>query len=166
MTDLRLGQTFTDNFQAVTLDLLQAPSGLIDETRELETAAIVALGTDARADVDDELPGMDSDDRRGWWADTDAEEIWGAWPIGSRLWLLERVKITGAAAKQGATLARAEGYVREALQPFLENGIASKLSVTATRNGLGRIDVTAIIYRGPLAEIELRFQSLWSEISA
>ncbi len=166
MTDLRLAQTVTDDFQAVTLDLLQMSSGLPDETRELETAVIVALGTDARANADDELPVIAVDDRRGWWGDLDAEEIWSAWPIGSRLWLLERAKITGAAARQGATLARAESYVREALQPFVDSGIASKLSVVAARTALGKIEVAVIIYRGPLAEIALKFQPLWSEIAA
>lgn len=162
MTDLRLVQIRTPF--AITFDLLQKPGGLIDETQELATAVVVALGTDRRANADDILPDIASDDRRGWWGDQDAERIWGGWPIGSRLWLLERAKITGAGARQGATLARAEAYTREALMPFVTNKIATHIDVTAERTELDRIDVRATIYRGPLPAIELQYQTLWSEL--
>ena len=57
---------------------------------------------------DDVLPQLtapgDEPDLRGWWGDTDAGTIWGGWPIGTRLWLLSRAKITDSAARQGATI--------------------------------------------------------------
>jgi len=163
MADLRIQERGIGTF-AITLDLLQTPNNLIDETQALATAVVVALGTDKRAKDDDPLPDNDSDDRRGWWADTDAEKIWGGWPIGSRLWLLNRAKITDRGARAGSTLARAETYCREALKPFIDNGIASRIDLTATRNGLDRIDVNIMIYRGPLSMIQLQYQVLWSEI--
>jgi phage gp46-like protein len=165
MTDIRIQQTIKPGeYNVVTLDWLKTPVHLLDETNELQTAVILALGTDRLANPDDPLPVIGSDDRRGWWGDVDAEEIWDAWPIGARIWLLERAKITDAGYKFGATVANAEAYVREALQPFLEKKIASKMSVTAVRNGLGEIDVTAVLYRGPQPDIALQFQGLWDGI--
>lgn len=164
MTDARLVQI--NNGEAVTIDLLLTPIGDLDQTRELATALIIALGTDGRAKPDDVLPNPDDDNRRGWWGDYEAKDIWDGWPIGCRLWLLNRAKITGPKAREGATTARAEQYAREALQPFIDRKIATKLDVSATRNGLGRIDLTATLYRGPLPAIELRYATLWEEIAA
>ena len=163
MSDIRLGQTVVDRIEAVSIDWLRSPVGLVDEGEDLRSAVIVALGTDRLANVDDKLPQIDSDDRRGWWGDMDAGMIWGGWPIGSRLWLLERAKIVGSGAAEGATLARAEDYAREALQPFLERGIASRLHVVAERVGRERIDMLATLYRGPLPAVQLRYQYLWTE---
>jgi phage gp46-like protein len=163
MTDLRIQERGVGTF-AITLDLLQTPDNLIDETQALATAVIVALGTDRHANADDPLPDDYSDDRRGWWADTDAEKIWNGWTIGSRLWLLNRSKITSAASRYGATVARAESYCREALQPFITNRIASRIDVNAQRTNIERIDTDITIYRGPLSAIQLQYQVLWSEI--
>jgi phage gp46-like protein len=164
MADLRLIDIATPT--AVTFDLLQTKTGLIDETSDLATAIIVALATDGRANDDDVLPDIDSDDRRGWWGDQDAESIWAGWPIGSRLWLLERAKITGSGASNGATLTRIENYIREAIRPFITNKVASRFDVKVERFGLDRIGATITLYRGPRPTIELRFQSLWSDIKA
>jgi phage gp46-like protein len=163
MADLRVQERGVGTF-AITLDLLQTPDHLIDETQALATAVVIALGTDRRANPDDPLPDIYSDDRRGWWADTDADKIWGGWPIGSRLWLLNRAKITGIGASAGSTLARVNTYCYEAMQPFIANGMASRIDVNAQRTTLERIDVDIVIYRGPLSAIQLQYQALWSEI--
>lgn len=166
MTDIRLVQSASDPpLQAVTIDWLLTPLGTLDTEQELATAAIVALGTDRLAHPDDELPD-DSGDRRGWWGDLDAEDIWDGWPIGTRLWLLARAKITGPAARRGSTVARAEHYVREALAPLREKRIVSRIEVAAARVGLDRIEVVATLYRGPKAAVELRYQALWDGIGA
>lgn len=162
MTDIRLVQKI-DQF-AVTIDWLQTTGGLLDETQELQTAAIVALGTDHLANQDDELPDIGNDDRRGWWGDDGAEQIWGGWPIGTRLWLLARAKITDADSRQGSTVARVETYIREALHPFLAKGLASKMAVSATRSGVERIEATATLYRGPIRAVSLQYQILWDGI--
>lgn len=162
--DARLVQVVSG--EAVTLDLLLRPAGDLDTTQELATAVTVALGTDRLALPDDTLPGIDDDDRRGWWGDLNAEVIWDGWEIGTRLWLLERAKITGAAARDGSTAARAEWYVREALRPFVDRKIATHVDVVATRSGISQIDVIATMYRGPLPAIQLRFADLWSGIEA
>ncbi len=139
-------------------------TGLIDETHELETAALVALGTDKLADINEVLPDPDSEDRRGWWGDMDAEELWDGWPVGTRSWLLTRAKISDALSAEGATLERARFYTEEALRPFIEHGIASHVTVTAARTEIDRIEVLATLHRGPLADIQLRFQPLWAHI--
>lgn len=164
MVDIRVVQSPQD-LEAVTLDWALTPLGTLDDTQQLATAIIVALGTDRRANADDPLPDSKDDDRRGWWGDLDADAIWQGWPIGSRLWLLARAKITDGAARQGSTVARVETYVREALQPFVTAKVASRVIVKAERAGLSRISASATIYRGPLSAIELRFQDLWTEVT-
>jgi hypothetical protein len=39
--------------------------------------------------------------------------------------------------------------------------MCSRIDVAATRGGIDRINVLVRIYRGPLPQIELRFQDLW-----
>jgi phage gp46-like protein len=145
------------------MDWVQSPEGLSEE-EELATAVRVALGTDALASPTDVLPDPDSTDRRGWWADLDAEEIWNGWPIGCKNWLLMRAKIADANAAEGSTVMRAEQYVRAALQPFVTNRIASQFDVKAQRVGRQEIDVYVTMYRGPLAAIQLRFAYLWDQV--
>ena len=162
MPDLRLYDIVTPF--AVTFDLLQKPDNLIDETESFATAVMVALGTNRRANADDILPDANDNDRRGWWADTNAELIWNGWPIGSRLWLVDREKITDNTAGQGSTIARIDSYIREALQPFIDQQMASRIDVTVTRSALQTIVATIVIWRGPLPAIQLQFQSLWTEL--
>lgn len=164
MTDIRIIQIVDP--EAVTLDWLLSPAGDLDATHELATAATVALGTDRLALPADELPDDNDPDRRGWWGDLDAERIHDGWPIGTRLWLMARDKITGPLARRGSTIARAEEYAREALQPFVDRLIATSIDVRAERSEIGRIDLTATFYRGAQPAIALRYADLWDEIGA
>jgi len=161
MSDIRLKEY--SSLEGVTMDFLMLDTGLLDEREEMATAVRIALGTDALASFSDILPDLDSTDRRGWWGDFDAEEIWGGWPIGCKNWLLVRAKITESPAMEGSTLARARQYTLNALQPFIDKRIASQITVDAVRTELQRIEVSAKIYRGPLNEIDLRYQLLWQE---
>lgn len=167
MTDVRIVTSFnyTGDMPIITMDWLLTPMGTLDETEELATAFKVALATDGLADPDDILPGLEDDtDRKGWWADYQAAQIWNGWPIGSRLWLLKRASITDAAFRKGATIARAEQYAKEALQPFIDNHICSAIDVVATRTSKQTIVITVHAFRGPLPEIELQYQVLWADI--
>jgi phage gp46-like protein len=159
MTDIRLVETFS--LEAVTMDWLLKDNGTLDESEELATAVRVALGTDALADGDEVLPDPDSNDRRGWWGDYQAQEIWDGWPIGTKNWLLLRTKIMSTPSSEGSTLERARNYTRIALQPFLDRRVASALDVVAERVDITRIDVRVTMYRGPKSNIDLRFQLLW-----
>jgi phage gp46-like protein len=164
MSDIRYLQQLDFPAYAVSLNWLMNDLNLIEDGYDLQTAVIVALGTDALAPVTEELPDPDSTDRKGWWGDMDAEEIWGGWPVGSLLWLLRRAKIVGATAEKGSTLSRADGWTRDAMRPFVDNRIASSIAVQAVATGTDRIDVGVTIYRGPEPAIELRYADLWAEL--
>jgi phage gp46-like protein len=164
LPDIKITQnTFFPKY-SVTCDWNLLADGTLDETEALATAIIVALGTDALAGTSDILPDPDSTDRAGWWGNLDAGEIWNGWDIGTLLWLLKRDKIVGPEALQGATVTRAEYYVRAAIQPFVTRKIGSQYDVQVERVGREQINVLIRIYRGPLQEIDLRFQILWNDI--
>lgn len=131
---------------------------------ELADSVAVALGTDRLADAADELPFMDDDDRRGFWGDNEAGLIFDGWPIGTRLWLLLRTVISGPTATLDSTLGRAETYVREALRPFIDRRIATRVDVRATREEIDRILIRAVMYRGPSVLVDLRYSALWTRI--
>ena len=104
MPDVRLVQTPAFPLYDVLIDWNLLPDGTLDDTQALATAVIVALGTDALADVDEVLPDPDSSDRAGWWGDLDAQAVWGGWDIGCKLWLMRRAKIVGVEGWEGSTL--------------------------------------------------------------
>ncbi|HLH94998.1 MAG TPA: phage GP46 family protein [Xanthobacteraceae bacterium] len=173
MPDIRIVQVGQLGGQeAVTLDWIKSTTALVpsqnglDETQALVTAVTIALGTDRLADASDNLPIPGSSDRRGWWGDDSAADLWGGWPIGVRLWLMSRDKITDSTAAAGSTLAKAQAYVNECLQPFVDNKIISQFSVSLMQVNASRVDVQVTLYRGPLPEISLQYQMLWSELSA
>jgi len=153
-----------DTSDVIMSDWLQTPiTGQIVEGAALQAACFVALLSDAIADPADQLPDPNSDDRKGWWADSDAQAIWGGWPIGSRLWLLTRAKIVGSGAAAGATITRVQQYIAAALQPFVDNKICSKFTVTAQQTNSQTIIAHIKMYRGPKTAIALQFQTVWTE---
>lgn len=162
MPDIRLIEVATPDI--VTFDWLQSTSGQIDETQQFADAVLVALNTDALADESDVLPDPRSDDRRGWWGDLDAKRIWNGWPIGSKLWLLHRAKIVDGDAREGATILRVERYIRDALQPFIDQKLCSRIDVAAQQDNDMRISALITIYRGPRQAIQLQYQPLWQEL--
>jgi phage gp46-like protein len=163
-SDIRYLQQLDFPAYAVELDWLLNDQNLIVDGYDLQSAVIVALGTDMLAPVDEELPDPDATDRRGWWGDMDADEIWGGWPVGCLLWLLQRQKITGVGAKQGSTIAKADGYTRDAMRPFTQRRITSRIDVLANQEAIDRIDVGVVIYRGPEPVVELRYAELWDNL--
>jgi phage gp46-like protein len=163
MTDVRTRQRV--DLRGTFMDWLAKPDGTLDETEELATAVRIAIGTDALADLDEPLPDLDSEDRRGWWGDLDAQEIHNGWPVGSKNWLLLRAKISDPVSWEGATVVRAKAYNRAALQPFIDRKICSRIEVEAERTGKQQIDVHIAMFRGPKRIIELSFQYLWDEVT-
>ncbi|PTS90234.1 hypothetical protein DBR17_01690 [Sphingomonas sp. HMWF008] len=86
----------------------------------LRTAIVLSLFTDARARPDDVLPQAGVDPR-GWWGDfgnADPNDR-----IGSRLWLLDREKLTEA------TALRARDYCREALAWLVTDGVVRAVEI-------------------------------------
>jgi phage gp46-like protein len=164
MPDIRLVQDTRWPRYSVSVDWSLLSDGTLDDTQALATAVIVALGTDKLANEDDILPDPDSTDRAGWWGDMDAQELFDGWPIGTKLWLLKRSKIVGPEDPNGSTVARVEQYISEAIQPFVDQRMATSFEVHAARVGVERIDTLLTLYRGPKLPVELRFQILWQEL--
>jgi phage gp46-like protein len=164
MPDIRIVQnTFFPKY-SVTCDWNLLADGTLDETEALATAVIVALGTDGLAATSDVLPDPDSTDRAGWWGNLDAAEIWNGWDIGSLLWLHKRDKITPSNSIYGATTTRIEYHIRDAIQPFMDRRIGSNYDVWVERTARDQINALVRIYRGPILEVDLRYQILWEDI--
>lgn len=114
----------------------------------LETAVLISLFSDRRAEADDAIPGG-SGDRRGWWGDGWSETEGDR--IGSRLWLLAREK------ELPSVLRRAEEYAEEALHWLIDDGVARSVQVTAERYRPGVLALQVQIRR---ADGEL-WESVW-----
>lgn len=126
----------------------------------LETAVLIALMTDARADPD-EL--RDGDVNRGWAGDTfDLDADAGEAPIGSKLWLLMRSTVDDF-----ETPRRAEAFALEALQPLIDQGAVAAVTATAeadpARNRL-TLAVT-LTDRAGTTLVAKKFRLLWSELN-
>ena len=110
------------------------------------------------------LPDPNSTDRRGWWGDYQADQIWNGWPIGSKLWLLTRAKILSSAAREGSTVGRVQTYISQCIQPFVTAGICSKFAVNAWQINSEKIGARVTLYRGPKTAINLEFLAVWNEL--
>ena len=161
--DVRLVQNLRFPKYSVTIDWQLLDNGTLDETQALATAIVVALGTDALADAGEDLPDPDSTDRAGWWGNLEADTIWNAWDIGSKLWLLRRSAILPPESRQGSTVARVLAYINLCIQPFIDARVASTFDAVAVRVDKQRIDSQITIFRGPTPVIELRYAILWDE---
>lgn len=135
--------------------LSNTPASLDDEG--LETAVLLSLFTDRRADDGDVLPDAQTD-RRGYWAD--------AYPIvpgdlfGSRLWLLGRAKQTQE------TLSRIEEYTNECLAWLVEDRVASAVSASAVFTASGRVGLTVLITRPNVDVTKYQFNLSWDAQAA
>lgn len=116
----------------------------------LDTAVLVSLFTDRRADDSDVLP-YDNADRRGWWGDALADDR-----IGSRLWLLGREK------ERQAVLGLAKSYALEALQWLIDDKVAESVAVTAEFTKPGMLGLQVVITRPKTAPAEFKFFYAWA----
>jgi phage gp46-like protein len=164
--DIRDAQSFQPPYYGLTIDWALRADGTLDDTQALATAIVVALGTNGLADPTEELPDPDSTDRGGWWGDLDADTIWGAWTLGSKLWLLRRSAIESVTSRNGSTVARVLAYISLAIQPFVDAKVCSQFAAYAERVDKQRINASITIYRGPIVAVELRYQILWDELAA
>lgn len=119
----------------------------------LETAVLLSLFTDRRAESGDILPDAEVD-RRGWWGDAfptvDGDRI------GSRLWLLGRSKETAD------VVARAEEYAREALAWLVEDKVAESVVVTASVVSRGVLGLSVEIARPAVDPAKFQFDYTWA----
>lgn len=102
---------------------------------DLMTAVLISLFSDRTAAAADVLPD-DSTDRRGWWGDAGE-----AYPIGSRLWLLDRSMLTNQVALA------ARQYALEALQWMVDDGVVAEFDCSTLIKLPNQLWLTVIAYR-------------------
>lgn len=151
--DIRIAYSPT-NEPLGTFDLVLAGADL-DTGHTLETAVLMSLFTNRRAESDDRLPDTFTD-RQGWWGDDfpvrDGDRI------GSRLWLLSAEKQTNQ------TRLRYLEYAAEALQWLIDDQVASQIRIEAEYVRLGVLGMRIEILRGDGSLS--RFQYLWDHLAA
>jgi phage gp46-like protein len=114
---------------------------------DLQTAVLISLFTDRLALPSDVTP---DGDRRGWWGDDPR------YPIGSRLWLLGRVKGPLDVPH------RAQNYAAEALQWMVDDGIVATFDITAEWINPNRLDLTVIANRRDGSRVAMQFPQVWT----
>ncbi len=124
----------------------------LDDAEVLEVAVVSSLWTWRRAEDDDALPTPDAD-RQGWWGDALA-----GFSHGSRLWLLQRARASAE------TASRAREYAREALAWMVDEGLVSRVDVTAERTATHTIALTVDLYRAEDGRASMRFGDLWAAL--
>ncbi len=119
----------------------------------LETAVMLSLFLDRRAEDGDTLEAGETD-RRGWWADEFNEAAGDR--IGSRLWRLRRSKRTQE------VLTLAEQYAREALAWLVEDRVADRVEITASFVGEEgwRLDIE--VFRPRADPAKFRYTQTWT----
>lgn len=123
----------------------------------LDTAVILSLFLDARADAGDGL--ADGEDPRGWWGDTFAEHAGDQ--TGSKLWLLGREKWLNSVAL------RAKDYAAAALAWLVDDGIAASVDVQTEMPEPGRLYLAIEIHRPTGGQpFNRRYQYVWSSADA
>ena len=143
MTDISLKITGAGLFNLAIKDNdLEADDGL-------ENPVILSLFTDARLpDTGEKI--SEHEDPRGWWGDIgDPDGV----AIGSLLWTLFRKKVSRE------TIAEAEQYCRDALQHFIDDGIAATINIAVERAGLYQINIGIEMIK-PTGDV-LRYAYLW-----
>ena len=98
-------------------------AGALAEDNQLHSAVIIQLFTEKRVPSDQNEYITEQFNRGGWWGD-----YYAPFEIGSHLWTLRRAPLTDA------TLADAERFTREALQPLVDQGAAARLDVSINAN--------------------------------
>lgn len=117
----------------------------------LTRAVVISLFTHRRADPDDNV-----DLPMGWWGDT--------WPVvandryGSKLWLLQRSKLTNALVNT------VRNYLHDALQWMQEDGVVTRIDIDIQRTGINELGNKIVLWRrdGP---VTISFNDLWSVIT-
>ncbi|WP_449102180.1 phage GP46 family protein [Pseudomonas extremaustralis] len=124
-----------------------------DVEAALIRAVTISLYTWRRAETDDPV---DDDERFGWWGDsyppiTDDR-------IGSRLWLLRRVKLTPQTQRD------AEAYAREALQWLLDDGHVIAIAIASEKVDINRLNLIPTLTITGRTRLEIKQPSSWQVI--
>ncbi|MBT9263590.1 phage GP46 family protein [Pseudomonas sp. MG-9] len=130
---------------------------IISDNRKdvLTRAVLISLFTWRRAMTDDPV---DDEELFGWWGDsypTIADDR-----IGSRLWLLRRVKLTDATQRD------AEFYANEALQWLLDDGHVIAIEIASEKHDISRLNLVVILTIPGGDRVEIKPNSSWQVIYA
>lgn len=122
---------------------------------DLVSSIMLQLFTDARAD--DSFTPSDGD-LRGFWGNS-----YTTYPVGSKLWQLERAYFSGKSNIQ----LQARDYTRECLQPFVDQGIASKVDVNVQKLSNNAIAI-GIVMTKPITNstLAINFSLAWSQLAS
>lgn len=124
--------------------VLNGPS--LQSGDDLQTAVLISLFTDRLALPIDPTP---DGDRRGWWGDDPK------YPIGSRLWLLDRVKGPQDVPQ------RAQDYAAEALQWLIDDGVVARFDIAAQWVAPNRLDLMVTANRRDGSRVAMAFPQVW-----
>lgn len=116
----------------------------------LTRAVQISLFTWRRANVDDVL---DDDQRFGWWGDSFPSVADDR--IGSRLWLLRRVKLTTQ------TELDAEFYAREALQWLIDDGHIRAVEIQTERLDAQRLNLRIFLALADGERLDINLNNSW-----
>lgn len=118
----------------------------------LHSAVIMQLFTDRRLPNDQDGRVNDPFERGGWWGD-----YFAPFQMGSHLWVLYREKLTEN------TLPLVRRYVREALQPLIDQGAAVRLEIYVEKDSQrGHLVIIPTLYAQDGAKIyEQQFSRVW-----
>lgn len=115
----------------------------------LRTAVLISLFTDR------EVPELHEGQRGGWWGDALAAV--GGDRIGSRLWTLQREKLTPLTAQ------RVKSAIEECLAWLIEDGAARRVAVATELQPPSRIAAQIELYRPDGQRDLVRFAIPWRE---
>ncbi|AMB85795.1 hypothetical protein AWM79_10975 [Pseudomonas agarici] len=116
----------------------------------LTRSVLISLFTWRRANSDDPI---DDDERFGWWGDS--FPVVSDDRIGSRLWLLRRVKLTAR------TQLDAQFYAREALQWLIDDGHCSAIEITTERLDAQRLNLRTVLILAGGERLDINPNNSW-----
>lgn len=147
---IRIAYTHGIGFDLVNANGLQTD-------KDLETACIISLFTDARAtDEELRLAGLPLNDHRGFWGDQFLELPSDS--LGSKLWLLARSQRTDE------TLRQYEDYSYQALTWMLRTQVAQRVTTAATWYQSTGLLVLEIEIHRPRA-VQPRWRRVWDAVT-
>lgn len=118
-------------------------------------AVMISLYTWRRATTDDPV---DDEELYGWWGDSYpaiADDR-----IGSRLWLLRRVKLTPSTQRD------AEFYADEALRWLLDDGHVIGIEISSEKVDISRLNLIVILTITGGTRLEIKPTTAWQVIYA
>ena len=119
---------------------------------DLATAVLISLFTDRVALPDDVIPDG-SNDPRGWWGDDPTV------PVGSRLWLIFRSKLTQD------TAANAQNYAEEALQWMADDGVVAGSDVYVESQVPSTLAMRVTLFKNDGTKQTITFAWVWNGVT-